>query len=75
MATLASVLTFLFVCVFSFIVVFSTDSTAQSKMTADNVLIPILKWAQDKEYIFATITVPDLEKADVKLEEKSLSFT
>ncbi|CEP02002.1 CS domain-containing protein [Plasmodiophora brassicae] len=44
-------------------------------MTASEPLVPTLLWGQDKEHIYATINVPDLESADVSFEETKLTFS
>ena len=36
--------------------------------------IPSVRWAQQREHVLLTVTVPDLEKVDVKFEEDSVSF-
>jgi len=36
--------------------------------------IPRVLWAQQREHILLTITVPDIDKVDVKFEEDSVSF-
>jgi len=36
--------------------------------------IPRVLWAQQREHVLLTITVPDIEKVDVKFEEDSVSF-
>jgi len=36
--------------------------------------IPRVLWAQQREHVLLTVTVPDIEKVDVKFEEDSVSF-
>jgi len=40
----------------------------------EQVQIPRVLWAQQREHVLLTIAVPDIEKVDVKFEEDSVSF-
>jgi prostaglandin-E synthase len=40
----------------------------------EQIQIPRILWAQQREHILLTIAVPDIEKVDVKFEEDSVSF-
>ena len=40
----------------------------------DQIQIPRVLWAQQRETVLLTIAVPDIEKVDVKFEEDSVSF-
>jgi len=40
----------------------------------EQIQIPRVLWAQQRETVLLTIAVPDIEKVDVKFEESSVSF-
>jgi hypothetical protein len=40
----------------------------------EQIQIPRVLWAQQRETVLLTIAVPDIEKVDVKFEEDSVSF-